>query len=52
MNKLNKQNRDRLTEYRLTALGGGIREWRYYGKRTHGHVPQCGASEGRGVKGG
>ena len=44
MNKLNKRNRERLRESRLTALGGvlgggGIKQKRL---RTHGPGQQCG----------
>ena len=44
MNKLNKQNRERLRESRLTALGGvlgggGIKQKRL---RTNGPGQQCG----------
>ena len=41
----NKQNRDRLIENGLTALGGGVViGWRDQAqkKRTHGHGQHCG----------
>ena len=45
MNKLNKQNRHRLIESRMTAMVGGVslgdEGIEQKGKRTHGHGQQC-----------
>ena len=47
MNKLNKQNRDRLTDgEQMTASGGGknlgVRGIEQNRRRIHGHRQQCG----------
>ena len=53
MNKLNKQNRDRLIESKLTTVGeglvcGGIE---HKGKRTHEHEQQCVIADESGIRG-
>ena len=55
MNKLNKQNRDRLIDgEQMTASGGGMLQGggiQQKGKSTHGHGQQCGDCGGEEIKG-
>ena len=54
INKLNKQNTDRLLETRMAAMGGredGGPEITQKGEKTHGHRQQCGDCRRREYKG-
>ena len=51
----NKQNRDRLGQSKLTAVGGGAAwggEIEQKRKKPHRHRKQCGDCQGRGVRAG